>query len=100
VLQGITNAREQFNKENLIGEAECAFLKYYRELAIAADPVTVASLRDSTEEKDTQEKDPWWRALPWWLWWLPSGRTVKCIPASVACYTHWAFAAIGTLFMQ
>ena len=28
VLQGISNAREQFNKENLIGKAESAFLKY------------------------------------------------------------------------
>jgi hypothetical protein len=88
VLQGITDAREHFENRTLTGNAAAAFLKNYRELAAAAFPVTVASLRDSTVEQKG--------ALPWWLIF---GRKVKCIPASVASYTHWAFAGIALFLL-
>ena len=76
VLQGVTDARERLVSHTLNGGAAAAFLKNYRELAAAAFPVTVASLRDSTVEQKG--------ALPWWLIF---GRKVKCIPASAASYT-------------
>jgi len=84
VLQGVTDAREHLKGHTLNGDAAAAFLKNYRELAAAAFPVTVASLRDSTVEQKG--------ALPWWLIF---GRKVNFIPASVASYTHWAFAGVA-----
>jgi hypothetical protein len=88
VLQGITDARERLEDHTLTGEAAAVFLKNYRELAAAAFPVTVASLRDSTVEQKG--------ALPWWLIF---GRKVRCIPASVASYTHWAFAGVALFLL-
>jgi hypothetical protein len=88
VLQGITDARERLENHTLTGEAAAVFLKNYRELAAAAFPVTVASLRDSTVEQKG--------ALPWWLIF---GRKVRCIPASVASYTHWAFAGVALFLL-
>ena len=88
VLQGVTDARERLVSHTLNGGAAAAFLKNYRELAAAAFPVTVASLRDSTLEQKG--------ALPWWLIF---GRKVKCIPASVASYTHWAFAGVALFLL-
>jgi len=88
VLQGITDAHKCLKDRTLNGGAAAAFLKNYRELAAAAFPVTVASLRDSTVEQEG--------ALPWWLIF---GRKVKCIPASVASYTHWAFAVVALFLL-
>jgi hypothetical protein len=88
VLQGVTDARERLVSHTLDGGAAAAFLKNYRELAAAAFPVTVASLRDSTVEQKG--------ALPWWLIF---GRKVECIPASVASYTHWAFAGVALFLL-
>jgi hypothetical protein len=88
VLQGITGARELLRSSTLTGEAAAGFLKNYRELAAAAFPVTVASLRDSTVEQKG--------ALPWWLIF---GRKVKCVPATVASYTHWAFAGVALFLL-
>jgi hypothetical protein len=84
VLQGVTDARERLVSHTLNGGEAAAFLKNYRKLAAAAFPVTVVSLRDSTVEQKG--------ALPWWLIF---GRKVKCIPASAASYTHWAFAGVA-----
>ena len=83
VLQGITDARKCLAGHTLHGGAAAAFLKNYRELAAAAFPVTVASLRDSTEEQE----------------WLIFGRKVKYIRASVASYTHWAFAVVALFLL-
>jgi hypothetical protein len=88
VVQGITDAREQFESGELIGPAEAMFLKHYRELAAAASPVTVASLRDSTSKEEG--------VLPWWLFF---GRKVKSTRARVASYKYWAFAAIALLLL-
>jgi hypothetical protein len=88
VLQGIADACKRLANHTLNGGEAAAFLKNYRELAATAFPVTVASLRDSTEKQEG--------ALPWWLIF---GRKVKCIPASVASYTHWTFAVVALFLL-
>ena len=87
-MQGIANAHENLENGKLIGSAEAAFLKHYRELASAAYPVTVASLLDSTV--------PQKHSLPWWLFF---GGKLKFIPANVSSYTHWFFAVIALLLL-
>jgi hypothetical protein len=74
-IQAIADVREHFEKGKLIDSAEAAtFLKHYRDLAAAAYPVTVVTLRDSTL--------PLTHSVPWWLFFL---RNYEFIRAKVAC---------------
>jgi hypothetical protein len=88
-IQAIADAREHFEKGKLIGSAEAAtFLKHYRELAAAAYPVTVVTLRDSTV--------PLTHSVPWWLFFL---RNYEFIRANVASIIHWVFSGIALLLL-
>jgi hypothetical protein len=97
-IQILIESREQMRAGTFNATAsEAKFRLAYGAMAKAAQPVTVASLRDSLMLRPYR---PWWRNLLYWLKTPPQMEESRPI-AEIAClhYRNWAFYTLIVLIL-